>query len=351
MNTDTLLNSWHDFTKKWARKQTGIKLARLALFAILMFSSCEWNNNGKKGVNTNDISLSFDTDQQKENTIQYADSLHNVANNSFDELEFPDALQDYLDAYDIYNDSLDHENAWKSALDIARIYLNEEEYKRAFDYYNKSLEHVSEVDYPAGKLLVYKEIILNNFDIQNKDIFIKYFDMWVNLYDNLDDNQKDERTKNKYIKFLIASVDYLITTNTSDEEVNVAFDKIKELIWEDFSLIKDEELKVRLAILTWQTQLNKWDYSKALKQFEWIKIDSIRDLSIKKQLYYLMYLTYDKIWDYEGALKYHVLRVELSKEVSDEQKQIAVIRIAMKYESEKKDEIIEKLREQLEWNQ
>lgn len=319
------------------------KLAKWALFTVLTLSSCNWNNGTEivKDINNNNIPSSYVNKDNKggleENTIQYADSLRNIANNSFDDLDYAEALKDYLIAYDIYDKKSDHDNAWKVAIDIARTYLNQKENERAFNYYNESLANLDKIWYAAGILIVYKEILLNNFDKSDDAIFEKYSNMWINLYKNLEDNQKDEKTKSKYIKFLITNIEYLIDKDAPETEISEVFNEIKGIVWYDFSLVKDEKIKTKLNILSWQLYFKQWDYSKALKRFEWIDIGSVNDISVQKDLFYLKYKTYEKVWDSKNALKYHVMRDNLDRDITNKDKQEELTRLAIKYETEKKD--------------
>ncbi len=290
-------------------------------------------------LNTASADNYFNNKNNQKHNIEYADSIFNVADGAFLKTKYSTALINYMSAYDIYYKNHEQEKCRWSASAIGTIQMNNNNYMNALNYYEKALYHLDQIDYTAGKFIVYKDILTLAKNMWEDQLFNKYYKKWELLFNETSNKQIDKKTRIKYIWFLVNAFEYHISKNSFNEETNKLYIKIKLLRWK--WELDDKFLNSSIIIASSKILLHKKKYNDVILLCEEIVSDTtITDIGILSKVSRLQYEAYVWLWDYKNALKYKINEDKYMNKVTNRDKQLEIANLEAKYESEKKDKEI-----------
>lgn len=239
------------------------------------------------------------------------------------------ALQCYMEAFELSEHLNDQLLYAETASHLGSLYLQMEQYAKALDYDKKALACRSDLDNPDGIAKSYNNIGKAYIELKKTDSAFYYFDQSLAFCERI-------RYKKGTVKAL-TNIGRMYSEQGMD-------DKAAGLLTRAFVLSNQAGYDIgiaesSLALADIAKKAGQADKAIGYYQLSLSKVKTTNYYEILEGVYNGLFGCYSAIGDYRSALQYHVLLLEVEKELLnvENKRQLALLNISFDVERKDKD--------------
>ncbi|MCF8297700.1 MAG: tetratricopeptide repeat protein [Saprospiraceae bacterium] len=295
-------------------------------------------NNSEKALEYYNKALEIDKKLNVKSGI--ASSYNNIGTIYYNQGDYTKTIKYYLDANKLFQEEGLKLESSITLMNIGNIYYVQNNYKKANEYYNQSLEIKKELNDQQGIANIYNNIGSIHFQQKNFKLCLDYYKKALEIRKQINDKRG-----------IAASFNNIGTIYFEEGKINEALEyKFKSL---DIKKEIGEKYGISLTLTAiGRIYLESGDFNEAISYLN-SSLDiayEIKNKILEKDIYSYLAKTYAEKNDFKQAYHYHNLYSDISDSIYYENKDKQLEELQISYETEKRVEEIEHLKNISELN-